>query len=306
MIQVKDSPLSIPKSAQVHDTKNRHGTKGHENNTNTYSMSDKKSDERQYDPDSFSEKNSALLNQHDNWARQNKKQSYGQQDISSYLKNQLIEDFNSHKKEEIIRQLNDADNNAFTVIDEYIDRIKECYENEDPRCSSDTDPKSNYFNQAWDTVFLMDVFLQLNDITDEEKQAFAMKLSDTENDWVREKNLEILATMPPNINNLETSVKTVASSSDPSIYRMFVSNASKQYADNSEATDEIADFFIQTIKNGGFFLGKEAATMVLEFMTPSTIKKFNGLLGELNTTSYRYIALKQTIEEYYKAHPITH
>ncbi|KPA11381.1 hypothetical protein MHK_008404 [Candidatus Magnetomorum sp. HK-1] len=271
------------------------------------SIKDEPEDEPKYgsevEIESSPDSHSNLMNRPGNWAINNKIQKFGQQEISSYLKEQLREEFNTVKQDEIIRQLNEIENGALTKINEYIDRIKDCYKNEDTMCTSNTDPKADYFNKAWDLVYMMDVLSKLNNVTDDEKRAFTQKLSDTDNDWVREKNLEILAAMPNNPVNLDISMKTIEQSSDPSLYKIFADESKKKYNDDS-SLDKISDFFVDTIKNGGFFLGKEASTMVLDFITPSNIDKYKNLLKELNKGSYRYIALKQTLEEYEKAHPV--
>ena len=267
--------------------------------------SDKDSeDEPEIDEKDPPDSHSYLKKMQGNWAINNKTQKFGQQEISDYLKNRLLEEFNTYKKDVIVEKLNKTDaNESISKINYYMDSIIECYTNEDPMCNSNTDPKSNYFNKAWDLVYFMDILMKLNNVNDNEKKEITKKLSGIDNDWVREKNLQIIASMPSNPANLDLSIETIENSSDPGIYKTFADEATKKYKDE-DSIDKITELFLDTIKNGGFFLGKEVAFIALDFMTPSNINKYNKLLEELNSKSYRYIALKQTIEEYQKAHPV--
>ncbi|MBT5230948.1 MAG: hypothetical protein HOM11_11815 [Methylococcales bacterium] len=162
---------------------------------------------------------------------------------------------------------------------------------------ADTDPKSVYF--AVGMALKKDIQL-LTLHASEQPNLILLETAKTyfvyQNDHVREAALNLMATQPPDQDNVPVLLEGLAQSHDANIYRMALVEFQRYPDQNSQ--QHIHAFLSDTLSTGGIFAKRTIANNLLPLLSTRNIDRYRAVLTQLSADQSHSRALKQIIEEF--------
>ncbi len=217
---------------------------------------------------------------------------------STYLLNLLANEFHTTDNRKILTTLTVDKTVGFTKIVRYLELVRTCYRRQESACSSHRSPQDDYFNEGWDVLYLMGFVTMLVEGVEEfDRHLLAQTLSQTDNDWVRESSIKLAATLSPSFAHLETLMEATRGSINPRIYELFIDTVKQSY-NTPPYIETVTEFLVESIQQGGFYVGKTLPTHILPLVSAETIDQYEDLLVELHPNSYRFRALQKMIQQY--------